>query len=81
MRTIPLASLQAASFSYRIAQGPRDGQKVLSLRTVPGRDEKATAGLCADAHGFSLHSGVRCGTHQRKNLERLCHYITRPAIA
>jgi len=54
---------------------------VLSLRTLAGRDEKATAGLCADAHGFSLHAGVRCGAHQRKELERLCRYITRPAIA
>ena len=24
---------------------------------------------------------MRCGTHQRKELERLCRYITRPAIA
>ncbi len=55
---------------------------MLSLRTVVlGRDKTATAGLCADAHGFSLHAGVRCGTHQRKALERLCRYITRPAIA
>ena len=77
----PLASLQAASCTYRIALGPRAGQKVLSLRTVLGRDKTATAGLCADAHGFSLHAGVRCGTHQRKALERLCRYITRPAIA
>ena len=77
----PLASLQAASCTYRIALGPRAGQKVLSLRTVPGRDKKATAGLCADAHGFSPHAGVRCGEHQRKELERLCRYITRPAIA
>ena len=37
--------------------------------------------LCADAHGFSLHAGVRSGAHQRKELERLCRYITRPAIA
>ena len=37
----PLASLQAASCTYRIALGPRAGQKVLSLRTVPGRDDKA----------------------------------------
>ena len=62
----PLRSLQAASCTYRIAFGPRAGQKVLSLRTVPGRDEKTTATLCADAHGFSLHAGVRCGAHQRK---------------
>ena len=54
---------------------------MLSLRTVAGRDEKNTAALCADAHGFSLHAGVRCGEHQRKELERLCRYITRPAIA
>ncbi|MEA3153627.1 MAG: hypothetical protein QOK44_1216, partial [Betaproteobacteria bacterium] len=77
----PLASLQAASCTYRIALGPRAGQKVLSLRTVPGRDEKAAAALCAEAHGFTLHAGVRCGAHQRKELERLCRYITRPAIA
>ena len=49
-----LASLQAASCTYRIALGPRAGQKVLSLRTVAGRDEKTTRALCADAHGFSL---------------------------
>ncbi len=55
---------------------------MLSLRTVPGRDEKPSATvLCADAHGFSLHAGVRCGEHQRKELERLCRTITRPAIA
>jgi hypothetical protein len=77
----PLTPLQAASCTYRIALGPRAGQKVLSLRTELGRDKTATAGLCADAHRFSLHAGVRCGTHQRKALERLCRYITRPAIA
>ncbi len=76
-----LASLQAASCTYRIALGPRTGQKVLSLRTVAGRDAKISAGLCADEHGFSLHAGLRCGTHQRRELERLCRYITRAAIA
>ena len=76
----PLASLQAAECTYRIALGPRAGQKVLSLRTGAGRDEKNTTALCADAHGFSLHAAVRCGAHQRKELERLCRTITR-AIA
>ena len=73
--------MQAASCTYRIALGPRAGQKVLSLRTVPSRDEKYTPARCAEAHGFSLHAGVRSGAHQRKELERLCRYITRPAIA
>jgi hypothetical protein len=54
---------------------------VLSLRSVPGRQEKATSALCAEAHGFSLHAGVRCAADQRRELERLCRYITRPAIA
>jgi hypothetical protein len=36
----PLASLQAGSCIYRIALGPRAGQKVLSVRTVAGQDEK-----------------------------------------
>jgi hypothetical protein len=31
--------------------------------------------------GPALHTGVRCGAHLRKELERLCRYITRPAIA
>ena len=42
----PLTPLQAAACSYRIVLGPRAGQEVLSLRTVPGRDGKATA-ACA----------------------------------
>jgi len=59
----PLAPLQAASCTYCIALGPRAGQKVLSLRTAPGRDNKAAAGLCVQAHGFSLHArGVLRGT-------------------
>jgi hypothetical protein len=77
----PLTPLQAASCTYRIAFGARAGQKILSLRTVRGREEKTTHTLCADAHGFSLHAAVRCGAHQRQELERLCRYITRPAIA
>ncbi len=37
--------------------------------------------LCADAHGFSLHAAVRLASHPRKELERLCPSITRPALA
>jgi hypothetical protein len=77
----PLRPLQAASCTYRIALGPRAGQKVLSLQTISRRGEPSTPALCANAHGFSLHAAVRCGADQRKELERLCRYITRPAIA
>ena len=40
-----------------------------------------TQPLCANAHGFSLHAGVRCAAGQRSELKHLCRYITRPAIA
>ena len=76
-----LTPLQAASCTYRIALGPRAGHKVLSLQTVIGRAAQPAQALCANAHGFSLHAAVRCRAHQRKQLERLCRSITRPAIA
>ena len=54
---------------------------MLSLRTVARREGKNTALLCVEAHGFSLHAAVRVPSFQRKELERLCRYITRPALA
>ena len=76
-----LLPLQAASCTYRIALGPRAGQKVLSLQSVPSPDKPSTPTLCANAHGFSLHAAVRWGADQRQQLEHLCRYISRPAIA
>jgi len=67
--------------SRRRVWGGRAGHKVLSLRTVAGRGKKTTPALCAEAHGFRLHAGAHWGAHQRKELEGLCRYITRPAIA
>lgn len=37
--------------------------------------------LVSKQSGFSMHAGVSCKSNQRKKLERLCRYITRPAIA
>ncbi len=76
-----LSPLQAASCTYRIALGPRTGQKVLSLRSAPSTGKQRPEVLCANLHGFSLHAGVRCGAEQRQQLEHLCRYITRPEIA
>jgi hypothetical protein len=76
-----LLPLQAASCTYRIALGPRAGQKVLSLQSVPSADKPSTPDLCAKLHGFTLHAAVRWGADQRKEVEHLCRYITRPAIA
>jgi ribosomal protein S27E len=76
-----MAPLQSAACTYRIALGPRAGQKVLTLRSVPGFDAPPTQQRCANAQGFSLHAEVRCAMNQRHKLEQLCRYITRPAIA
>jgi Putative transposase len=54
---------------------------VLSLQSVASPDKSSTPDLCAKLHGFSLHAAVRWGADQRKELEHLCRYITRPAIA
>ena len=60
---------------------PRAGQKVLSFQTISTREPPPTPVRCVDAQGFSLHAEVCCAAHERKKLEHLCRYITRPAIA
>jgi hypothetical protein len=60
---------------------PRAGHKVLSLQSLSPPSEPASPALCAKAHGFSLHAATRCAADQRNELEQLCRYITRPAIA
>ena len=76
-----LRPLQAAAVTYRIAFGPRAGQKVLTLRGALPREAPARQPLCADIDGFSLHAAVRVDAHERKRLEQLCRYITRPALS
>jgi hypothetical protein len=72
-----LASLHSAACTYRIALGPRAGQKVLTLRDHSLGIPSHEAQRCVSAQGFD----VRCATHQRRTLKHLCRYITRPAIA
>ena len=78
----PLSVLQSHSITYRIALGPQAGRKVFSLQTLPPVDgdemRSATVGQVA---GFNLHAGVAARAGQRRKLERLCRYITRPAVS
>ena len=81
---VALAPLHAAACTYRIALGPRAGQKVLTWKD-PAFDISSTEASDpprggVNRQGFSLHAGVSCGPHQRSTLERLCRYITRPAL-
>jgi hypothetical protein len=75
-----LLHLQGASVSYRIAIGPQQGQKVFTLRTLPASTE-SEYGQLANTSGFSLHAGVFANADEPEKLERLCRYISRPAIS
>tara|TARA_A200000159_G_scaffold118992_1_gene112888 strand:+ start:712 stop:2097 length:1386 start_codon:yes stop_codon:yes gene_type:complete len=66
--------------SYRIAMGPQQGQKVFTLQTLPASNE-GEYGQVANNSGFSLHAGVFANADEPAKLERLCRYISRPAIS
>jgi hypothetical protein len=79
----PLDDLLGHSITYRIAVGPRAGQKLFTLQTVAPRLQglEAEPNGAARAGGFSLHAGVDIASHQREKLERLCRYVSRPPVA
>ena len=54
---------------------------LLSLESLPSQAMPSTPELGVNAHGFSLHAAVRWRADQRKELEQLRRYITRPASA
>ena len=77
-----LTQLHGASVTYRIATGPQQGRKVFTLQTIPAQEDKTdTNSRVANHAGFSLHAGVIAEAHQRDKLERLCRYISRPAVS
>jgi len=79
----PLDDLIRHSITYRIAVGPRVGQWLFTLQTVPPRlpGLEGDAARAARAGGFSLHAGVDIAASEREKLERLCRYVSRPPVA
>ncbi len=73
-------ALRMSSITYRIATGAQAGRKVVTLQTLPG-DAGPIEGDAGKVGGFSLHAGVAAEAHESLKLERLCRYITRPAIS
>lgn len=51
------------------------------MRTVPAVTAADDNSSLAKAAGFSLHAGVASEAGEREKLERLCRYITRPAVS
>jgi hypothetical protein len=76
-----LDDLVGHSITFRIAVGPRAGQKVFTLQTVPAQGEGEGHNGAAQAGGFSLHAGLDIQPDQRAKLERLCRYVSRPPLA
>ena len=74
--------LQGHSITYRIAVGPQQGRKVFTLQTIPSwEDDDFGNNQVGKVAGFSLHAGVATKTRERKKLERLCRYISRPPVS
>ena len=69
------------SVGYRIAVGPQQGRKVFTLQTIPSWEDDDRFSQVAKASGFSLHAGVAAQAWERQKLERLCRYISRPAVS
>jgi hypothetical protein len=76
----PINGLLGASITYRIATGPREGQKVFSLQTLPAEPDKTRRDV-AESSGFSLHAGIAAKASQRDKLEYLARYVSRPPVA
>ena len=75
-----MAHLHGHSITYCIAMGPQTGRKVFTLQTLPACDPDDPDTVDKSA-GFSLHAGVAAKARERDKLERLCRYITRPAVS
>ncbi len=55
---------------------------MFTLQTLPDcRPDNGLVDTVGKVAGFSLHAGVATRTHERAKLERLCRYITRPAVS
>ncbi len=77
----PMDDLLGHSITYRVAVGPRAGQKVFALQTVPARADAEPRQGVAQYAGFSLHAGTAVAGEEREKLERLARYVTRPPVA
>jgi hypothetical protein len=76
----PMHGLLGSSITYRIATGPREGQKVFTLQTLPPEPDTPRSAV-AESSGFSLHAGLAAKVSQRDKLERLVRYVSRPPVA
>lgn len=80
-RTRSLGGNREKENGVRIRVRIRGQVNYLSLQNLPSTARLSDPDLRVNAHGFNLHAAVRWRADQRKELEQLCRYITRPTIA
>ncbi len=73
--------LTGSSITYRIAVGLHKGRPVYRLQSLAAAQREEVRLEAGKAGGFSLHAGVSTKKGQRKKLERLCRYVSRPAVS
>ena len=78
--TQSMDQIQGASLTYKIALGKYKGKKALTFQSIPLMEKTKDKFLSRYA-GFSLHCGVACPANDRKKLERVCRYISRPSLS
>jgi len=74
-----LRPLQAAAVTYRIAFGPRVGQKVLTLRDAVPREDRARQLLCTDCQWHSNSPAPTGGTVFGQRQQRMPPPSRRPS--
>lgn len=68
----PSNQLLGSSITYRIAVGPQQGRKVMTLQTLADCGDDAFTTKVGNVAGFSLHAGVATRANERAKLERWC---------
>jgi hypothetical protein len=53
----------------------------MTLQTLADCGDDSFTTRVGNVAGFSLHAGVATQANERDKLERLCRYITRPAVS
>jgi hypothetical protein len=81
-----LAAIYGASIGGRIATGLNTGQRVKTSGDFQPQHHseerfESSGSRCAMVSGFSVHAGVSIRADDRRGLERLCKYVTRPPVA
>lgn len=81
-RTPLLAEIYGASIKGRLALGAGRGSRLVVLRCGPDLRTRGEIGdAVARSQRFDVHASRKIEEGDRKGLERLCRYLTRPAAA